>query len=147
MTLPMKRLAVLLLITGCLLAATEADSIKEVKALEEKLHKAMVEKDTRRVASLLTDDFIRTPPTTPTTTKAQWIALLENGAIRYESIKMQDAKYRVFGDTVLSHAVIHARVHMSSENTNFTLRALHVWVRQNGAWRLATLQANTMPSK
>ena len=128
------------------LAAAEADSIESVKALEKKLHKAMVEKDTRTVAGLLTRDFIRTPPTTPATTKEQWIALLENGGVSYVLIEMQDPQYRVFGDTVLSHSVVHARVHLGAEDTNLTLRALHVWVRQNGAWRLAALQANMMAS-
>ena len=140
-------LAVLLLAAGYLFAAPEAGSIEAVKVLEEKLHKAMVEKDTRTIADLLTDDFIRIPPKTPATTKAEWIALLDNGRLRYVSIEKQDAKYRVFGDTVLVHGVISVRAHTSTGYAELTLRALNVWVRQNGRWRLAALQANEMPSK
>ena len=123
---------------------TEA-SIEAVKVLEEKLYKAVVEKDTRTLAGLLTDDFIRTPPTTPTTTKAQWIAQVDSGEVRYVSIKRQDVKYRVFGDTVLVHAVTNIRGHTSSRDVDLVLRLLNVWVRQNGEWRLAAVQGNEMP--
>jgi ketosteroid isomerase-like protein len=143
----MKNGLVALLATASLFAAAETDSIVAVTAQEEKLYKAMIEKDTRTVAGLLTDDFIRTPPTAPSTNKTEWLALLDSGGVRYLSIKKQDPKYAVFGDTVLVHSFVHVRAHANNSEVDTTLRALLVWVRQNGAWRLAALHANSMPSK
>jgi hypothetical protein len=119
-------LGALLLAAGYLFAATEADSLEVVKVLDldGKLYKALVEKDTRTLAGLLTDDFIRTPPTNPTTTKAPWIAPLDRGEVKYISIKSQDVKYWVFGDTVLLHTVAHIRTHTTTRNADLMVRLL-----------------------
>ena len=140
------RLAILLLTAGCLLSGAEASSIEEVKVHEARLEKALLEKDTRTLARLLTDDFIRTPPTTSATTKAQWIAQLGDGELRYSSIQREDANYRAFGDTVLVHALTRIRAHrITGEDVDVTLWQLSVWVKQKGEWRLAAIQANELP--
>ena len=139
-------LAVLILATGYVYAAQEASSIEEVKVRETRLEKALVEQDTRALAGLLTDDFIRVPPTTPDTTKAQWIAQVGSGELRYLSIERRDAKYRVFGETVLVNARTHIRAHrITGEDVEIVLRQLSVWVKQKGEWRLAAVQANESP--
>jgi ketosteroid isomerase-like protein len=70
---------------------------------------------------------------------------VDSGEVRYVSIKRQDVKYRVFGDTVLVHAVTSIHGHTSGRDVELVLRLLNVWVKENGEWRLAAIQGNEMP--
>jgi ketosteroid isomerase-like protein len=137
----------LALAAGCVAAASDSDSIAAVKKAEAAIRKAQVEGDTEAMARLLTDDFIRTPPSTPATTKAEWIAQLDSGRLKYLSFEVQDAKYRVFGDTVLVNSVAKIRARTGNGDADLMLRLLSVWVKQNGEWREAAVQGNPVPGK
>jgi ketosteroid isomerase-like protein len=95
---------------------------------------------------LLVDDFIRTPPSTPATTKAEWIGQIESGRLRYVSFEVQDSKYRAYGDTVLVNSVAKIRAKSANGEADLTLRLLGVWVKQSGEWREAAVQGNPMPA-
>jgi len=142
-----RALSVLVLAAGLVSAGSDSDAIAAVKKAEKAMQQALVEGDTKAMGKLLTDDFIRTPPSTPATTKAQWIGQLESGRLRYLSFEVQDAKYRAFGDTVLVNSVAKIRAKTSTGEADLLLRLLGVWVKQNGEWREAAVQGNPMPGK
>lgn len=142
-----RALFALVIAAGCVAAASDADSIAAVKKVETATQKALVAGDTKTMARLLTDDFIRTPPSAPATTKSEWIAQLDSGRMKYLSFEVQDAKYRVFGDTVLVNSVAKIRARTGNGDADLMLRLLGVWVKHNGEWREAAVQGNPVPAQ
>jgi|SRR5579863_7139891 len=126
-------------------AASDSDNIAAVKKSEAAMREALEHADTKAMARLLTDDFIRTPPATPATTKAEWIGQIESGRLKYVSFEVQDAKYRAYGDTVLVNSVAKIRAKTSTGEADLLLRLLAVWIKQNGEWREAAVQGNPVP--
>lgn len=127
-------------------AQTAAESpVDAVRKAESALRVALLKNDAEALGKLLTDDFIRTPPTTPETTKAQWLDLIRSGEQKYLTFEVKEAKYRAYGDTVIVNAVINVSVRRGTADIELNLRLLDVWVKQNGRWLLAAVQANQVP--
>jgi ketosteroid isomerase-like protein len=123
------------------------EAMETVKKLEQEFREALLKRDTEAIGKMLTNDFIRTPPTTPSTTKVQWLELIRTGKQQYLAFETKEATYRVYGDTVIVNAVANLRVRRDGQQaTDTQLRILQVWVKQNGRWLLAAIQGNQTPS-
>lgn len=112
----------------------------------ERFTQSLIKGDTGALSEILTDDFLRTPPTRPSTTKSEYLAQLRSGTLKYLAIELKEAKYQVYGDTVVENAVVAIRVRYNNQEINEQLRLLQVWVKLNGKWRLAAVQGNPVPS-
>jgi len=141
----MTRALVVLLAAAGMAAASDADRVAEVKKAEAAMREALTHSDTKAMGRLLTGDFVRTPPSTPATTKAEWIGQIESGRLKYIAFEVQEAKYRAYGDTVLVNSVAKIRAKSAAGEADLLLRLLAVWVKQNGEWREAAVQGNPMP--
>jgi ketosteroid isomerase-like protein len=119
---------------------------EDFRAAENHFREALLKSDTATLSKILTDDFLRTPPTTARTTKAQYLEALRTGSLKYLSIETQEAKYRTYGNTVLVDSVAALRVRINGQETEVQLRLLSVWIKQNGRWLLAAVQGNQMPT-
>jgi ketosteroid isomerase-like protein len=125
-----------------------SDAVEAVKIVEREFREALLRSDIETLGKLLTEDFIRTPPTTPATTKTQWLELIRTGKQKYLAFDVKEAKYRAYGDTVIVNAVVSLRVRRGNEEaTNLNLRLLQVWVKQDGRWLLAAIQGNQTPTQ
>jgi ketosteroid isomerase-like protein len=125
-----------------------SDAVEAVKKAEREFREALLRSDIETLGKLLTEDFIRTPPTTPATTKTQWLDLIRTGKQKYLAFDVKEAKYRAYGDTVIVNAVVSLRVRRGNEEaTDLNLRLLQVWVKQDGRWLLAAIQGNQTPTQ
>ena len=120
---------------------------KEMRAAEDRLQKALVKGDTETLSKLLADDYLRTPPTTPNTTKTQYLDALRSGTLKYFSIEAKESHYRTYGDTVIVNSVSAIRVNINGQQRDEVLRLINVWIKQNGRWQLAAVQGNPLPSQ
>jgi ketosteroid isomerase-like protein len=124
-----------------------SDAVEAVKKTESEFREALLRSDTEALGKLLTEDFIRTPPTTPATTKSQWLELIRLGKQKYLAFVVKEARYRAYGDTVIVNAVVGLRVRRGNEEaTDLNLRLLQVWVKLHGRWLLAAIQGNQTPT-
>jgi len=122
-------------------------AVDAVKKVEQEFREALLHDDIAALDKILSHDFIRTPPTTPSTTKAQWLELIRSGKQKYLSFDTKEVKYRAYGDTVVVNAVAALRVRVNGrQESDLQLRVLQVWVRQDGKWLLVALQGNQTPS-
>jgi ketosteroid isomerase-like protein len=123
------------------------DAVEAVKKVEREFREALLASDTEALGKMLADDFIRTPPTTPATTKPQWLELIRTGKQKYLAFETKEAKYRAYGDTVVVNAVVSLRVRRDAQEAmDLSLRLLQVWVKQGGRWLLVAIQGNQMPA-
>ena len=124
-----------------------SDVVEAVKKVEGEFREALSRSDIEALGKLLTEDFLRTPPTTPSTTKTEWLELIRTGKQKYLAFETKEAKYRVYGDTVIVNAIVSLRVSRGNEAaTDLKLPILQVWVKQNGRWLLAAIQGNQTPN-
>jgi ketosteroid isomerase-like protein len=126
---------------------TTGNPPKEMRAAEEQFQKALVKSDTETLSKLLADDYLRTPPTTPNTTKTQYLDALRSGTLKYFSIEDKESHYRTYGDTVIVNAVTAIRVNINGQQRDEVLRLISVWIKQNGRWQLAAVQGNPLPTQ
>jgi ketosteroid isomerase-like protein len=127
-------------------AASDSESIEAVKKGEATLRQSLMHRDTATLAKLMTQDFVRIPPSTPATPRAEYFSIIETGRLQYLSFEVDDAQFRAFGDTVIVQALVHLLTRSGDRPpAESRLRLLDVWVKQNGEWRLAVIQGNQAP--
>jgi ketosteroid isomerase-like protein len=130
-----------------LAAASDSESIEAVKKGEAMLRQSLMNRDTKTLAKLMTDDFVRIPPAAPATPRAEYFSIIESGRLQYLSFDVDDAQFRAYGDTVIVQALVHLKTRSGERPpTESRLRLLDVWVKQGGEWRLATIQGNQAPA-
>jgi ketosteroid isomerase-like protein len=141
----MKNLASLLL-AGALFAGSPNPAVESaIKAAETALTKAMVSADLAALDKLLADDLMYTHSDTRLETKKDVIQGLKDGSTKLAAIDLRDSTYRQYGDTVL--ATHKATVDNALTKQKLDLYVTYVWVKTNGAWRLANRQSTRLPAK
>jgi uncharacterized protein (TIGR02246 family) len=128
---------------------TLADALKaSILRTEETRLYAMRQPDTAALDDLLTDDCLYVHSTGGTQTKAQLLAALGDGSLRYTELRLlAPPAVRLFGSGT---AVLTAQVHLEGEqkgrgriSTNLTYTC--VYVELEARWRLASYQSTTLP--
>jgi len=123
-----------------------ADPPKDLLIVEERFRQALLSRNTEVLASILTDDFLRSPPNaSPETGKFEYLDAIRTGKGRYFAIEIRDAKYRLYGDVVLENAVWDVTYGEETQKSFSRTRVLLVWVKQSTGWKLASLQGNSAP--
>jgi ketosteroid isomerase-like protein len=137
-------------ISSALLLPAFSQQVKPPRDLvetQEKFRQALRQNDADTLSQLLMDDFVRSPPTSPDTTKVQYLDAIRSGKLKYSSAETKEERYRVYGDTVLVNAVSKVSALVNGQRLELTIRTLSVWINQNGRWLLAAIQANQVPAQ
>src|ERR1700737_1031609 len=95
--------------------ATTAEEIGDVKSLE----------------AALADDFIGIGPLGFVLTKEEWLARHKSGDLKYQSIKVDDAKFRVYGGSIgILNALQTSKATYQGRDSSGRFRITLVFVRQ-----------------
>src|SRR4051794_1153066 len=87
---------------GTLAAATSAlpsDEGTRLRSLERELNRAIITRDTRRVAEMLTDDWVLVTGSGRVKSKAEMLADIAEPALEFQDNETRDVMVRVWGDT------------------------------------------------
>jgi ketosteroid isomerase-like protein len=77
--------------------------------------------------------------------KEQWLARLKPGNLTYESLNWSDVTVSTLGDTALVTGRDQQKVsYQGNSPMEMDLRAMLVFVRQQGRWKLASHQYSPM---
>jgi len=108
--------------------------------------KAFVDGDTRRLAEVLTEDFTLTDADGTVTTRADEIAGVETGAVRYEVFENHDMKVRVYGDSavVTGRTTVKGTAGASAFAAEFQFT--DSIVRRGDRWWFAASHVSRVPS-
>ena len=113
--------------------AVAADPADAVRKVAEGWYAAAVKQDAAALNQFLADDLSYTHAGGKVQTKSEYIASVMTGPPHYESMTYSDLKIRVYGNT----AVLTANADVKLVNSPlFRVRTLHVYVENNGQWRL-----------
>lgn len=116
--------------------ASGALATQQLPKLEGDWFKALADKNAAALERLLSPDFVGTSADGVVLTKADTLAKVKSGELRFESISGADAKVRAYGTT----AVITGQSAWDGKEYRHT----ELWVRRPTGWQLAAWQATPL---
>jgi len=115
----------------------ESDPLKA----EQLFFRSLLEGNVNSLDHVLTDDFILIEVMQGSVIeKASLLEVIRSGQLKFEIIEPTDTRTRFYPGTALVTGATHMKGQIG--NTMFTTRSryTHVYVEQQGGWRLATAQ-------
>jgi ketosteroid isomerase-like protein len=109
--------------------------------VEQEWEDALIQSDIAALDRVYADSLIYTHSSGSVDDKATYIGNIKSGVTKYESMKRDDIKVGVYGDTALVNC--HWQVYVTARGDKITTNAryLHVYVKQKGQWRMVAHQA------
>jgi len=151
--------AVLLLVVGFLLHTSMIVPVRgsdhqevrgggaesSITKLESERVQALLKGDAAFIERNYAADYITTGATGLVRNKAEVIADLKSGAIKYESMTHDDVKIRVYGNTVVVIGLDSVKGVDKGQDISGRRRFTRVWVKQDGRWRLVANHTTRVP--
>ena len=129
-----------LLLTICTIAAAQPKSAAAdeaaIKALEGEWDAANLKGDATALGSIFADTFISTGSEGKVRTKAEMLAELKAGRIKYQIAKSEDLKVFLYGDAAVVTGKWTGKFILNGKPVDTVERFTDTYVRQNGKWRV-----------
>ncbi len=132
------------LLIGASVTARAAGEEELVNA-EKSWAAAVVARDFAALERIFTDDLIYAHATGAVESKAEYIGRLRSGKLKYDSLRHENIRVAVHGDSAVTHSSVQMTGASNGENFSDHLMMLHCWVKQAGRWRLAAHQTTNVP--
>lgn len=134
-------LALFFTIAALALCASEDD----IRAADQRWATAVKGGDTAALERMYTSGLIYAHATGKVEDKAQYIERLKSGKQKYNDVIIENSKVVAYGDSAVSHSTVRTIGTNDSGPFNDHVMMMHVWVKQNGQWRLAAHQTTKVP--
>ena len=119
--------------------------VKEIERLEDERYAAMVAKDVKALERLLDEQLVYMHSSGVADSKQSYLSGLRDGVWDYQRIVRTEQTVKVSGDTALVFNRLAISIKVRGVQKELDNRALAVWVRRDGAWRLLALQSGAVP--
>lgn len=121
---------------------------QQISALSDEMIQANLKGDTNFYQKYYADDATIVHGNGKLFTKAQDIADLKSGSLKYESIDVREKTIRVYGDTAVVHLLLTFKGSLSGQPFGpLNLRRTVVWNNQQGNWKVVAWQVTRAESK
>lgn len=119
---------------------------QEILNLEQQWQDALLKADAAALEKIYGEALIYTHSNASTDTKASYVAKIKSGASKYQSLKRDDIKVSIIGDTaiVTTHWLVVSVGGGKTHNTD--ARYIHVYVKQKGKWQMVAHQSTPITS-
>ncbi len=122
-------------------------TVDGVKAAERGWGAATASADEAALNKILADDLTYTHSSGENDTKAIFIDNMKSGARKYHEVTYKSVDARLYGNAAVVMVVGAVKTSVKGAmQAPANLRMLHLWVYQNGAWRLAAHQSLRLPN-
>jgi ketosteroid isomerase-like protein len=148
-----QKLLLTVLLAGSLVGMIEAQELtgdkaeqikKDVLKVEEERAQALEKGDLAVLNRILADDYEYVNVLGELNTKAQRLTYTQSGVSKHESLKEEDFRLRVYGDTVVMTGRASGVVNYRGKVNNKARRFTNVYIKQGGQWRLVAHHATTI---
>ena len=128
-------------------AGANAKAEQQVLQAEKDRFAAMIKVDEGALNRLLADELTYTHSNANMQTKAQFIADLKSGAIKYVSVvpSEPDWKVRVYGNVAIVSGVAAVNVIDHGNNLKFKIRYTNDHVNRSNSWQMVNWQSTRFP--
>ena len=112
-----------------------------VLKLEQEWEDALLKSDVPALEKIYDDSLIYTHSNGSIDNKATYVGKIKSGATKYQSMKRDDIKVSVYGNSavVTCHWDVHTIANGSKIDTD--ARYLHVYVKQKDGWKMVAHQS------
>ncbi len=112
-----------------------------VLKLEQQWEDALLKSDVAALEKIYDDSLIYTHSSGGVDNKSVYVGNIKSGVTKYQSMKRDDIKVNVYGNTALvtCHWEVHVLARGNKIDTN--ARYLHVYVKQKDGWKMVAHQS------
>jgi ketosteroid isomerase-like protein len=114
-----------------------------IRALYGDMHRAMVAADTGGLATLLTEDFHLVHMTGYDQPRAEWLAHIDSGRMRYFASREERVTVRVDGDHAQLTGCNQVKADIWGARGTWPLQLDICLIRLGGRWRMSSARAST----
>lgn len=123
-----------------------SESIEQaVRQLEDERIQALLNSDAPFIERVYADDYIVIGANGIIRTKAQVVEELKAGGIKVESIRNDDLKARVYGDSVILTGHTTQTVRDRGQTTSGQVMFTRVYAKRNSGWQLVSQHMSNVP--
>lgn len=118
-----------------------SNGVEQVLKLEQEWEDALIKSDVAALDRIYDDNLIYTHSNGGVDNKSSYVGKIKSGATRYQTMKRDDIKVSVYGNSavVTCHWDVHVLAGENKIDTN--ARYLHVYVKQKDGWKMVAHQA------
>ena len=129
--------AITIAIMSLLTVAFAADPKTEaaLTQMEKDWAQAMVKNDEATLNRVMADDWSLTTPDGTVQTRAEALADLKSGNMKFDATEVDDIKVRVFGDTAVVTGHSRDKSTYKGKDVSGEYRFTDVFVKRNGKWQ------------
>lgn len=115
-----------------------------LKALELKWDAANLKGDSSALGAVLSDTFVSTTSEGKVRSKAEVLAELKSGEIKYQTSKVDDMKVSLYGNAAVVTGKWTGKFVQKGKSIETTERFTDTYVKQNGQWRCVASQGSAI---
>jgi len=123
------------------LAQTHEDIEAQIKRLDARRLKAFIDGGIETLDRILSSGLVYTHASGWRQNKAELLASIRSGELKYRAFTMRSVSMQVHGSTVIATGEASAQVRSKGQELNVSLLFLEVYVRQDGRWQLVAWQS------
>jgi ketosteroid isomerase-like protein len=112
-----------------------------VLKLEQQWEEALLKSDVAALEKIYDDSLIYTHSNGSVDNKSVYVGNIKSGVTKYQSMKRDDIKVSVYGNTALVTCHWEAHVLARGNKIDTNARYLHVYVKQKDGWKMVAHQA------
>jgi ketosteroid isomerase-like protein len=127
-----------------LAAAEDEAAVEQLTRMEHQFAEAALERDISSLEKLLAPDFVGVDPRGTELTRAQVLANLQSPDRQITSLRHENVRVRLFGDTAVVLAVTVVRGEYNGQEVAGEFPYMRVWVKRQGEWRAIATQSSAM---
>jgi ketosteroid isomerase-like protein len=118
-----------------------------IRELEQQRYRAMRDSDVDALDTLCDDALVYLHSNTSSDTKSSLLAKLRDDQLRCTDVQhLPDEDVLISGDTAVASGQVTGTVYVNGAAVELCNRALAVWNRRFGRWRLLAYQSTPIPA-
>ena len=114
---------------------------QEILQLEKARIEALVRNDRAALERILADDLTYTHSSGETETKAEFLARLASGNLKYLSMEHEDVRARTYGNVAVLTGRSKVRVLLAGQERNFQIRFINAYAKRSEGWQMVAWQS------
>ena len=118
---------------------------QEIVSLEREAGHAIQLKNGAYFHRVYSEDFAGTLSHGQQVSKAQWIALIQSEAVKYDAFQASDIKVQIYQDMAVATCLWSSRFNMKGQQLGHQLRAIHVYLNGSSGWHVVSGQITSLP--
>ncbi|HEX2662974.1 MAG TPA: nuclear transport factor 2 family protein [Candidatus Acidoferrum sp.] len=118
---------------------------QEIVSLEKEAGHAIALRNGSFFRRVYSEDFAGTLSRGQQVDKAQWIALIQSDAVKYESFNASDIKVQIYQEMAVATCLWSSRFSAKGQRLSHQMRAIHVYLNGASGWHVVSGQITGLP--